>query len=423
MIKMTGTVVKFTEKYIVLIMPDGSFKNVKRLRGQTPLIGERLAVNIAKAPFSKYHWVAVAAVFCLIFAAFLRFVLFMPDNTNPAYIVALDINPSIEIHTDDQFNIMNVTSLNGDGEIVIGDTRYSGMELFAALESIVGKSISNGYLVQEKTGFIKITVISMQGNGFQYENRIRTTLQGLLEKRKIDAMLEIGTASAGILEEARRSNLSVNRYILYQDLIEKGIDVTAEDAANMPLKELKDFGTLQKNGAESSMPDQNNNAGNTGAGAVDAVKDSKGDTGENGSETPDDSNSDASEVEGNPVPYKDNSKQNEIKGEESSGISGTTSGGNADNGSGSTDVEANPDINGEGNGTVEGDPSTGQSTGGTVNPPSPIPLMNGSQTDEAPDPGQAPEGTNSEGTGGGSTDSGSMDKGTSGSVQNSGKNQ
>jgi len=105
---ITGTVVKLTEKYIVLIMPDGSFKNVNRSKEQVPLIGEQFTF---RATVPIYRWAAIAAAF-LIFAICIKLCIPLLDNSRTAYIIALDINPSIEIQTDNKLRILKTLSFN-----------------------------------------------------------------------------------------------------------------------------------------------------------------------------------------------------------------------------------------------------------------------------------------------------------------------
>lgn len=300
--KISGIVVKFTEKYIVLIMPDGSFKNVIRSGVQTPLIGERFTLEAAKAPVFNYRWavaVAAAAV-CIVLAAFLTIGILLPDNTNPAYIVAVDINPSLEIQTDEQLRTLNITALNEDGKKIVNEISYKNKDITETLDIIVGKCISSGYLKQEKKGFIKITVISVQGKSFLYQNRIKASLQKLLADNRIDASLETGTASTDELDRAHIYGLSVNRYILYRDLIEKGIDITVEEAKKMPLSELRSYETLQKNGPETAGPGQDNGGESTDKTGAGGMPDNTGGTGTDNAVTSGGSkNSDASDTKRN----------------------------------------------------------------------------------------------------------------------------
>ncbi len=158
----SGIVVKVTENYIVLIMPDGSFKNVKRSKSQVPLIGERFTYKEKQHSVFYYRWTAIAAIACMFVLAVFTYRLLMTTNSQSAYLVALDINPSIEIYADKNLVTTSVTALNEDAKKLTDADNYKGKKLLDTIDLIVEQSISEGYLEQNQKGLIKITVISIQ---------------------------------------------------------------------------------------------------------------------------------------------------------------------------------------------------------------------------------------------------------------------
>lgn len=394
--KKTGTVVKFNEKYIVLLMPDGSFKNVKRSRRQTPLIGERFTLDAAGIPALKYRWAAMAAVACLVLAAFLRFGVLLPDSSKTAYIVALDINPSIEIQTDKEFKTLSIEPLNEDAKKVAVGSEYLNMDLLTTIDGITDKCISNGYLNREKKGFIKITVVPVKENSFAYEykNSMKESLQKLLKSKNIEASLEIGISSADILDKARRNNLSINRYILYKNILEKGIGVTIDEARKMSLQELKDYETLQINGMEKNTPEIENNSGNTGEAGPTEMPDNKGGNGINDTADPDNSeNSDTSKSNGNTDSGKGGTSKSDSTDGKADGISATTSDDNTNKESGNTNIDGNIDITGTESGSTEGKSASSEGPAGTGNTPSPEPATSGALSGEGIGQSQEPANT------------------------------
>ena len=410
---ITGIVVKLTEKHIVLIMPDGCFKNVKRSRGQTPLIGERLTLDATRIPVSYYRWAAAAAVICLVLAAFLNFGILMPGITNPAYIIALDINPSIEIQTDDKLNTLSVTALNEDGEKVTGGIAYTNTDVFEVLDSIIARCINNGYLVQERKGLISITVVSLQGNSFAYESRIRDSIEKMLVNNSIDARLETGYASIDQLDKARNCKLSLNRYMLYQGLIKRGINVSVEEAGEMPLQDLRNYEALHRTGEGVRGPQQDNGT-ETASGADSNIKQGNtGETGLKGAVSPGSSeSSDDNGTDGNNDPAQKGTAQDNTDGNRNK-IPDAGTDNNASGGSDSPNAGAGPDTSGTDSGSAGSSETTMGSSEGSGNTQTPEPEEKGSENGQTADPGQSPEQTESGSTGGS----------TSGPGQKAGGNQ
>ncbi|MGE5615105.1 MAG: hypothetical protein ACM3XR_11950 [Bacillota bacterium] len=262
----SGIVVKVTESYIVLIMPDGSFKNVKRSNNQVPLIGERFKYKEKR--YSAFHnrWTAVAAAVCMLIAVVFTYWLLIMGNFQPAYLVALDINPSVVIYADKNLVTTSVTAVNEDAMKLINGDIYNGKNLLDTIDLIVEQSVAEGYLKQNQEGLIKITVIPMQKNNNINGDSIRTSVQELLVNDNIQADIEIGFETRDIIAEAHKSGLSMNRYILYKSLREKGVSITVEEAKNLPLKKLQNYeGQQNNNNNRRILPPPNaNNAGNSG---------------------------------------------------------------------------------------------------------------------------------------------------------------
>ena len=398
---VAGTVVKITNKYIVLILPDGSFKNIKRSRGYVPLLGEKLTLNTAGTPAVRYRWIAATAAVCILIAAVLRFSLFMPDKLNTSYIVALDINPSMEIETNEQFKITAIQALNDDAGKIISDTAYLNTDLFESLNRIIGNCIRYGYLKPEKKGFVKISVISMNGKSFGYENVIKDSLQSLLKNNDIKAALEIGNASEDTLQKAHQAKISVNRYILYRNITEKGLDITLEEARKLPLQQLEDYDGIEDRQEEANVPAQ----GHTGDSSSysDNMTDKLIENGANNGLSSEGSRP------GNFSEFSNNNANGNTKAETSQSItasstadktSGETTNINAGGGGGSDGAETKPE--GRSTGSNPAGTSKNEVTSESGNSDMTEMTKNSLQTGESTCPIQSDEGTKGGNTGGSS---------------------
>lgn len=106
--KNIGTVMKVTEQYIVVLCMEGTFKNLPRSAHELPMIGDEMHFSVAKGrnPFHvmwKKYALMASCILMLIVA--LSVIKSYTSNVQPAYILAIDINPSIELYTDEDLII------------------------------------------------------------------------------------------------------------------------------------------------------------------------------------------------------------------------------------------------------------------------------------------------------------------------------
>lgn len=60
--------------------------------------------------------------------------------------VTLDVNPSISIQLNGNGKVVDVEALNHDGEIIIGNMDFKGVQLEVTVNAIIGSMLRNGYL-------------------------------------------------------------------------------------------------------------------------------------------------------------------------------------------------------------------------------------------------------------------------------------
>lgn len=266
-------VIKVTREYIVLLKPDGTFKNVRRTGAEIPLIGEKYIVNEKLRSTLFPRLIAATAVACILLLTVLSYGMFMKKgNSQKSYFVALDINPSIEIYTDKELITTQITALNEDGTKLSGSTEYKGKSLYDTLKLLVEQSIIKGYLKHEGEEYIKITFVSFNKAKEIDENKIKESINKLLSGNDVSAELEMGFETKNIIEEAHRTGLSVNRYILYKKLVNAGVSITVEDSKNIPLEELKYYENRQKKSTPTQSATPKGNDKNEPSGIPDNNK-------------------------------------------------------------------------------------------------------------------------------------------------------
>jgi hypothetical protein len=218
-----GIVIKVTSQHIVLMCEGGVFKNVPRTSAEIPGIGQPYVYKEKGGfSFSGLHYLAMVSI---LFLSVIGFTIFSSSTEEQSYVVAIDINPSIEIYADDNLSIVGIKALNQDGQLIVESIDPETKELDQVVTEIVDQSVNQNYLKKTEKGAVAITVIPLKEDAHSLENIIQHVVQASLQAKGVQAEIQVVTETKRTLEKAKEINLSINKYRLYEGLKSKGIEV------------------------------------------------------------------------------------------------------------------------------------------------------------------------------------------------------
>lgn len=158
----------------------------------------------------------------------------------PSAYVDIDVNPSIELGVNRFDRVVSARPLNEDAEdVLMGfDVTWSTYE--EALDRIGEELASAGYLTSDAAVSVTVSCDDVE----QYQ-KIESASRHCLE----DDAVEVSCSHASSLEhhEAHESGMGVGKWRVWQELLDGGVDLAAEDAAQMSMRELTDL--LESGGA------------------------------------------------------------------------------------------------------------------------------------------------------------------------------
>jgi hypothetical protein len=158
----------------------------------------------------------------------------MPNN-----MIAIDINPSIELHTNRLNQVVSVIPVNEDAVQLMSGYQLEDRDLENVIEDIVDRMILSGYLIAGQENQILITANDTNTSDEllgQVNTAIATYLQekqlqvGLLQQR-----IEISDADEVIAHE---NNVSAGKMAIIDKLLENNNNLTVEELASASIKEL-----------------------------------------------------------------------------------------------------------------------------------------------------------------------------------------
>ncbi len=262
-----GIVMSINDDSITLLGSDGIFYSIAH-PNHVPLLGEELPIPVQSA--SKHasrmerwfstkqikRWGLVASICLLI----LTTVMFFPRAAEASYIVALDINPSVELYLDKQYKVIKVVAMSNDATTILQPLKLKGKDLSNAIQEITTQAKVEGFLPQSvERSMIDMQVVAtvVRLDASMDEATLVTQVQQQLGTVENEEIL-IRTTSKETLEQAHKEQLPVYKYEVVQSLESKGINLEQEVIQSHSVGELVEIYNIDPTQLENTSKQKNN---------------------------------------------------------------------------------------------------------------------------------------------------------------------
>lgn len=198
--------------------------------------------------FNKRLSYSLASVFVL------AIVLFSILSSGPsidsvvASTVTIDINPSIEISLNDSDEVINISAINADGELLIDrSVNFKGLSLDRTIEIIIAAAIEKGFIVNDTEE--NIILIDVSSNKLEIKERVEQYLEVKItaEMTKVAKQIQVRSENRQELTEdeeielenrSAQYQLSAAKLYLINKIIEEDSSYTINYLKNQPIREL-----------------------------------------------------------------------------------------------------------------------------------------------------------------------------------------
>ncbi|WP_302626141.1 hypothetical protein [uncultured Eubacterium sp.] len=206
----------------ILQTPIEPVKNERELFGRNkPLFKEKRDI---RQYFIAPAIVAIAA--CIVIAVMILRPVTTPKNTNLAFQIIVDVNPSISIDVDKDGIVQKVSAGNKDAKKIVKqvreklnkDTGYT-----EAVELVVKKLNKNGYLDKKKNAML-LSVVSNDREQVKEEARnVKSVTKQIIEKRNIKCktLYQNCDITDEVKKVSQKNDVSFGKAILCMKLAEK----------------------------------------------------------------------------------------------------------------------------------------------------------------------------------------------------------
>ncbi len=224
---MNGTIMRITKEKMVVLGEDGKFHNMA-VPDPIPALGDRVPIEQSKPkpqakvlPFKMPRFL-VAAV--LLVACLGMSLVYTQYNASamPTTLVAVDINPSLELMVNKDGIVKEVIFKNGDANKLLTADDLIGKDIYAAMGSVIGEARQQGYLdAATDKKIIMISVVDLKKIKFRFNLK-------KVPGNKDDYIVKVSYPNQADKKNADQIGLTVNKYLVYQKAYEQGVKIDVQ---------------------------------------------------------------------------------------------------------------------------------------------------------------------------------------------------
>lgn len=160
-------------------------------------------------------------------------------------IIAIDVNPSIEIRLNKSYRVLSVRANNADGEKLIQNKRFKNKNCDIVITDLTNSLSSEGYINQDKNSILVSVSNSNDIKAEEVKSRVVTDIKTSLNKKEIEPVIykqSISNSTTKKLEGlAKKYHISFGKMKLISSLIEKDPTLTIEELAPLTIEEIPEY--------------------------------------------------------------------------------------------------------------------------------------------------------------------------------------
>ncbi|MEG1869474.1 MAG: hypothetical protein RR205_01345, partial [Oscillospiraceae bacterium] len=179
---------------------------------------------------------AVAAMCAIVVSG-----IFYSENYMVDSLIAIDINPSMELLTNKSDKVIKATPLNEDAGKVLEDMDLKGVDVDVAVNAIIGSMVKNGYIHEAKSSIL----VSVENKNDEKAEKIKASVVS-----DIDSSLKNNNVAATVLDQkisadkevekqAKEHNISYGKASFINSVIAQNNSLTFEQLAPMSIEDIR----------------------------------------------------------------------------------------------------------------------------------------------------------------------------------------
>ena len=156
-------------------------------------------------------------------------------------LVDLDVNPGIELLTNQKNRVLEAYTTNGDGDKVLSGMDLQNVDLQVALNAIVGSMVQQGYMTKDTKGVLVTVQNKDQKKADNLRKLVVKEMEIALSTEDMNAAVfhqVISSQNNNASAFARKNNISLGKAVFVLNLANKARSLDAKELAKMKISEI-----------------------------------------------------------------------------------------------------------------------------------------------------------------------------------------
>lgn len=156
-------------------------------------------------------------------------------------LVDLDVNPGIELLTNQKNRVLEAYATNGDGDKVLSGMDLQNVDLQVALNAIVGSMVQQGFMTKDTKGVLVTVQNKDQKKADNLRKLVVKEMEIALSTEDMNAAVfhqVISSQNNNASAFARKNNISLGKAVFVLNLANKASSLNAKELAKMKISEI-----------------------------------------------------------------------------------------------------------------------------------------------------------------------------------------
>ena len=156
-------------------------------------------------------------------------------------LVDLDVNPGIELLTNQKNRVLEAYATNGDGDKVLSGMDLQNVDLQVALNAIVGSMVQQGYMTKDTKGVLVTVQNKDQKKAETLRKLVVEEMEIALSTEDMNAAVfhqVISSQNNNASAFAKENNISLGKAVFVLNLAKKDSSLNAKELAKMKISEI-----------------------------------------------------------------------------------------------------------------------------------------------------------------------------------------
>ncbi|MEW9094727.1 MAG: anti-sigma factor domain-containing protein [Clostridiaceae bacterium] len=243
-----GTIIEICHDGIVVMAEDCTFKRIRKSQG----LQEGMEIYfeerdiIEKSNFTiKSISKVVAAIFVFTVTS-LYSLYFWNENYRSVALLAVDINPSVEMNINKNYRVIQILALNEEASKLPLEN-LKNYSVTDALEKIVEMAEAEGYIKKDESNHVLVTSVELKSNNESNEDLDQILIEGKEKIEKVSnergQQVEVVAIKSDkeTLNEAKKEHISVGKMEIYKKTKDENEKQDKKEIEKLKDKKVKEL--------------------------------------------------------------------------------------------------------------------------------------------------------------------------------------